>query len=301
MSKGSARPGWAEQGEALLAPALPSLSLGALWALQEGLAALKEAQDLPALEEDFAVARPLGALWARLEARAREVEAALLAARAALEAQLRTGALPPDAFRSTFEQLGFEELPGRASTPADDFLDGLFGISRLSTAEERGAFAQVNLSSRARRISELLALTRPGAQDVLFDLGSGSGKVALTVAASTQAQVVGVELGPSYVEWARACAARLALHNARFVCEDARTTALEAGTVFYLFHPFWGAAAQEVAGRLAGLARRKRLTVYAQGPDYGFGEHFLAHVASGAFQLQERRGEFGEVFILRSA
>lgn len=299
----ASKPGWVEEGLALLAPAdLGAETLGSLWALGEQLAHLKDSVDPPLLEQDFLAGPERRLLWADLQTRRLQVHEHLAKARQRVEQAVSSGQLSKEGFRKSWELLGFEEHASRASTAADDYLEGLWAMDRLSIGEDRPAFGLVNLASRAARISLFLSRINPTEDDVLFDLGSGSGKFALTVAASSAATVVGVELGASYVVASQVAALTFRLNNVRFVCGAVQETDLSSGTVFYLFHPFWGDVARQVASQLAALARQKDITVYAQGPASGFGEHFDAHAgAGGAFQLTERFGLYNEGFVLRSS
>ncbi|MBL8951064.1 MAG: methyltransferase domain-containing protein [Myxococcaceae bacterium] len=242
------------------------------------------------LELDLAAHGDLPQLWADLTSRVVTVAAAVAEARGHIVARMREGKLGPRAFRATWEQLGFAENATRASTPADDWLEGLLEVPRLATDHERPDHGQVNLASRAVRIAEFLATLEPGPGDVVYDLGAGCGKFVTTVAASTQARVIGVELGETWVTSSRETAARLGVTNAEHLCADVRDVDLTNGTQFYLYHPFYGSVARDTAQKLAAVAAQKAIAVYLQGPSNGFGEHFERHVRPGAFKAIERRG-----------
>lgn len=150
-------------------------------------------------------------------------------------------------------------------------------------------------------MADFLSVTEPAGDDVGFDLGSGSGKLALTVAASTFTSVRGVEFEPTYASAARRSAQWLGLGNVAFDTADVRDVELSGGSVFYLYYPFHGLVARTVAQRLGALAREKDIAIYLSGPQHDFGEFFLGEVAAGALSLTARRGEFGEVLHLESA
>ena len=295
-------PWWMERVRGLLAPeALGALALGALWQLSERLRVVREGVEPALLALDVAALPEARGVWAAFEAREAQVAGALEAESARTAQAVRSGALGPAAFRAAWEGLGFQPDAQGPGTPADDFLDGVLHAALLTGGEARPELGTLSMASRARSIADFLEATRPGAGDVVFDLGSGVGKVALTVAASTRARVRGVELGASYVAAARASAARLGLCNVDFELGDVRAADLSAGTVFFLYYPFHGAVARQVAQALGALARARPLAVYAAGPALDFGEHFLREVDAGALRLCERRGEFGQVLVLRSA
>lgn len=295
-------PWWLARVAALLAPEeLGALTLGALWRLSEELERVRQAVDLRLLPLDLVQVPAAPAAWAAYQRRSLEVAAALAHAGGQLAGRMRGGHFAALSFRAHWEGLGFVPHADGAGTPADDFLDGAFGVSRLAPDEAPPPLALLNLASRAGAVADFLAVTAPGAGDVVMDLGSGSGKLALTVAASSAAQVRGVELVPAYVAAARRSAYFYGLASATFVEADAREVDLSAGTIFYLYYPFRGAVAEAVCAALGTAAQARPITIYASGPAAGYGEHFLAQVARGALRLDERRGEFGEVMVLRSA
>ena len=296
----AANPWWIARVTALLAPAdVRALDLGALWRLRERLQFVRLNVDPALLGDDLAAVPGSAAAWAAFGRREAQVLAALALAGGRVADRLRSGSLGHAAFRAHWEELGFAPHAEGAGTPADDFLDGMFHVSRLAVDEARAAFAMLNLASRAERVADFLGVTQPQADDVVFDLGSGSGKLALTVAASTAARVRGVELVGAYVDEASRCAAHLGLGNSDFVQADVRELDLSQGTIFYLYYPFHGRVAQAVAQTLGRLGRAGDITIYASGPANDYGEFFLAEVEQGALRLVERRGEFGEVMVLR--
>ncbi|HEY0093250.1 MAG TPA: class I SAM-dependent methyltransferase [Archangium sp.] len=297
-----AAPWWVARAELLLASKeARTLDLGALWELFERFSFVRENVEPELLLLDVRARPELQGLWEAMEARAGSVTEALDAAGADVARELRTGALAPAHFRERWEGLGFTEAEGRASTAADDWLEGLLRISRITTGLNRPPFGQVNLASRAQRISDFLSITRPGQHDTIYDLGCGNGKFAITVAASSSARVKGVEYGQDYVESARRNGERFALPNLEFIHSDVRDVDLSDGTAFYLFFPFWGEVAHAVARMLGAVARARNITVYASGPRQDYGEHFLEQVSQGALCLAPHRQDFADVMVLRSA
>ncbi|QRK04696.1 class I SAM-dependent methyltransferase [Archangium violaceum] len=297
-----AAPWWVERAEILLASKdVRTLDLGALWELFERFSFVQENVEPDLLLLDVRARPELQALWDALEVSARSVTEALDAAGDDVARQLRTGDLAPARFRERWEGLGFTEAAGRASTAADDWLEGLLRISRITTGQSRPPFGQVNMASRAQRISDFLSITSPGQHDTIYDLGCGNGKFAITVAASCSARVKGVEYGQTYVESARRTGERFGLPNLEFIHSDVRDVDLSDGTAFYLYFPFWGEVAHAVARMLGHVARDRDITVYASGPRHDYGEHFLEQVTQGALCLAPQRQDFADVMVLRSA
>jgi SAM-dependent methyltransferase len=103
--------------------------------------------------------------------------------------------------------------------------------------------------------------------DVVVDLGSGMGKVAILASLLTGAAARGVEVQPELVAKARAAAERAGAARVTFEHGDAREAYIDDGTVFFLYAPFRGPVMAEVLGRLHALAQRKPIVVAALGVD----------------------------------
>lgn len=121
----------------------------------------------------------------------------------------------------------------------DAFSERLLGINEVPGATQSRSLEMIKYqASPLASILEVVAELGPG--DVLFDLGSGLGKVPMFATWLTPARAVGIELEPAYVECARARARALSLQRVRFECVDAREADYSEGTVFYFFFPFEG-------------------------------------------------------------
>ncbi|HEV2621328.1 MAG TPA: class I SAM-dependent methyltransferase [Frateuria sp.] len=149
----------------------------------------------------------------------------------------------------------------------DTLVSGVLQIEapqgRLAGLSQEMVFYQ---PTPARHIFDLLARTGLGADDVLIDLGSGLGQVALIAGICSGARCIGIEWEASYVQSARRCAQALQLDRVGFVQGDARTADLSAGTVFYLYTPFKGAMLREVLDRLEAEASIRELRICTLGP-----------------------------------
>jgi SAM-dependent methyltransferase len=183
---------------------------------------------------------------------------------------------PPDALLGWVHSLDMDVADGTANRisydfPGYNFLDDL--ISGVLQFEDPGS-DQISKDPElvfyqptpARHIFHLIRLAALTASDVLFDLGSGLGHVALLAAICTPARSVGIELEAAYVERARQCAQTLNLDNVTFIHQDARAADFSAGTVFYLYTPFLGSILSAVLTRLRHEAATRRLCIYAYGP-----------------------------------
>jgi hypothetical protein len=118
----------------------------------------------------------------------------------------------------------------------------------------------------ARHIFDLIGRTALTERDVLVDLGSGLGHVALLASICTSARSIGIELEPAYIDCARQSAQDLNLNNVMFIEQDARTADLSTGTVFYLYTPFSGTILRAVLDSLEREAASRQIRICTFGP-----------------------------------
>lgn len=139
-----------------------------------------------------------------------------------------------------------EPVPAPATQPADEMV-----------------YYEPTPASVVLELVDRLALQ---ADDVFYDLGSGLGQVTMLVHLLSGVQARGVEIEPLYCTYARRAATALGLHGVEFIGADARHTPLAAGTVFYLYTPFYGEILRSVLERLHKLARQRPIRIAAHGP-----------------------------------
>ena len=118
----------------------------------------------------------------------------------------------------------------------------------------------------ARHIFDLIGRTALTECDVLVDLGSGLGHVALLASICTSARTIGIELESAYIDCARQSALGLNLNNVTFIEQDARTADLSVGTVFYLYTPFSGTILRAVLDSLRREAASRQIRICTFGP-----------------------------------
>jgi len=85
-------------------------------------------------------------------------------------------------------------------------------------------------------VERMLELARVGKDDVVYDLGSGDGRIPIVAAHRYGARGVGIEINPVWVRDARAAAERLGVTDrVSFRIEDLFTTDLREATVVTLY------------------------------------------------------------------
>jgi SAM-dependent methyltransferase len=88
----------------------------------------------------------------------------------------------------------------------------------------------------APMVEAMLELARVKHDDVVYDLGSGDGRIVIAAAKKYGARGVGVEIDPSLVKTARQNAAAAGVANrVRFVTQDLFTTDLSKASVVTLY------------------------------------------------------------------
>jgi hypothetical protein len=206
-------------------------------------------------------------IYQRAVALSARLEAANFELYRAIRAEIRRGAGPDILLRWARES-------GLVHGEGYDYLDELIvGILRFDERDEPGAgvnppgpemvFYQ---PTPARHIFDLIGRTMLTERDVLLDLGSGLGHVALLASICTSARCFGIEVERAYIDCARQSAHGLNLNNVTFIEQDARSADFSAGTVFYLYTPFTGTILRAVLDSLRREAASRPIRICTFGP-----------------------------------
>lgn len=91
-----------------------------------------------------------------------------------------------------------------------------------------------------RTIRRVIRFINPSSNDVVYDIGAGKGRVICEFARLRIRKAVGVELNESLCNVARQNAERLRKRRApiEIRCEDATSSDMSDGTLFFMFLPF---------------------------------------------------------------
>ena len=203
-----------------------------------------------------------------LQARAVRLTAQLDAADARLfsrlRSRLRAGRFSRHGLLRGLRRHAAQRDATRHHSPLDVLLAGLFDAGELPDelphAPEMVAYQPAPGSVILRLLDELHAA------DVVYDLGSGLGRVVLAVALLTAARAKGVEFQPAFCAYASQVAEQLNASRAEFVALDARDAHLHDGTVFFLYTPFRGALLRVVLDKLRAVATGHAIRVCTFGP-----------------------------------
>lgn len=222
------------------------------------LSYLGEREGLP--EEVRALEGEAAALCQRLEALNQGVVQAL-------RDRIRSGRYTAESLR-----LALVRHAGPPGKPGSyDVLDQLVGglLDAGPVAEERAVREPEMVFFQATPARAILELVERGAlrpDDVVYDLGSGLGRVVVLVALLSGSRAKGVELEPAYCEYAARCVRALDVPRVELIHGDARDVPLSDGTVFFLYTPFRGALLRQVLERLRQVASERPIRVCTYGP-----------------------------------
>jgi hypothetical protein len=190
-----------------------------------------------------------------------------------LRADIRTGRRTGTAFKNLIDEyVGHDSSGSRQQEEIgydslDEFINGLLRVQAVPIETKAREPEMVSYQQTpARIIFELVEKAHLTEEDVFYDLGSGLGQVPILVHLLAGATTKGIEFEPVYCDYARECAADLNLSDVEFINADARTADYSAGTVFFMYTPFWGSMLQEVLAKLRRESHRRRIRLFTYGP-----------------------------------
>lgn len=173
---------------------------------------------------------------------------------APITAAIRDGTFTPDDWHRALDTLPANEH--------DAYTERMLGVAHTPRAEvERGEQMVHFVASQLGEILDFVPHLAEG--DVVYDVGCGTGKVALLAAWLTDATIRGVELDPAYVAVAARARDTLGL-EASFVAADARALDYADLTVLYLYEPFRGAVMAEFLERIDARRRQTPLRIFSK-------------------------------------
>ena len=110
----------------------------------------------------------------------------------------------------------------------------LLACVTTSTAQQRPEVPYVPTDDRV--VAEMLSVANVGKDDVLYDLGSGDGRIVITAAKKFGTRGVGVDIDPERVKEANENAVKAGVSDrVRFLTQDLFETDISQATVVTLF------------------------------------------------------------------
>lgn len=117
-------------------------------------------------------------------------------------------------------------------------------------------------------IYRIIKVLNPQPEDVVYDIGSGKGRILCVMSRRNVRKCVGIELFDELCAAARVNAEKVRGRRApiEIRCEDAATADISDGTIYFLFNPFGKETMQEMLSNiersLAENPRRVRVVYY---------------------------------------
>ncbi len=149
----------------------------------------------------------------------------------------------------------------------DELVDGILGVTVVPLSTRQLEPEMVYLQpTPVRLVLEMIKRAAICQDDVLFDVGSGLGQVAILVALLTGARAVGIEIEPAYCGCAQESARRVNAERVEFLNMDARQADCTAATVYYLYTPFQGRILTQFLDIMHAQAEKHPIRVCTYGP-----------------------------------
>jgi protein-L-isoaspartate O-methyltransferase len=177
---------------------------------------------------------------------------------AAVRAAIVDGDLPPERFRAALQAVPRGER--------EAWVDLVLGLAEpLPDGSDLPRGSAPNLPCAVDAVLHALDLAEVSAHDVLVDVGSGDGRVALLARLATGAAAIGVEIQAHLAEASRALVAALRVPHVSIVHGDATELArdLAPASVFFLYCPFSGAPLERLIDAIEPIARTKTVRICA--------------------------------------
>ena len=113
---------------------------------------------------------------------------------------------------------------------------GVIGVAALATRAPAQTRLAPFVATPSDVVDRMLRLASVGPRDIVYDLGSGDGRIVIAAAKSFGARGVGIDIDAALVEQARANAAAAGVADrVIFRLEDAMTTDVSDATVVTLY------------------------------------------------------------------
>ncbi len=192
-------------------------------------------------------------------------------------------------FKSTLQQLIAHDK-FHDTTHADHFLDTFLQLPSVGRLELSDRESQPYIPLPARNIIDLIDSVGISANDTFLDLGSGLGRVLLTVHLLTNASCIGLELNPTLVDLASESTKRLGIQNVTTLMQDISDADYRDATVVFAYAPCFGRAWRQCTDSLTRAARHRSFSVVTLGPVEPNlrDSRYFEDVSANGFQIYRR-------------
>jgi hypothetical protein len=245
-----------EQLAAVLHPDAPNTASAYTFAARCELADLLEAAQLAPLS---------AAHGARAQALQGQIELADERFFARVRSRIAARRFTPGGLAESLRRYAESSADPRRYDALDVLLSGVLDAGELPVEHVAREAEMIAYQPTPGRVV-LSLLPHIQADDVVYDLGAGLGRVVLVAALLRGVRARGVEIEPAFCAYADCVARALRIERVDFVVGDAREVPLDDGTLFFMYSPFRGELLGRVMSRLRGLATRTALRICSLGP-----------------------------------
>lgn len=155
----------------------------------------------------------------------------------------------------------------------DDYLDSLIGIQPKKDKledyhdyqTEFGVEQFIYEGTPYSMIREFLSFLKPSKKDIIYDLGSGYGRIVFYGALATPAFYKGIEIIPERIIACDEIKEKIKISNAEFICSNVLDARYEDGSIFFLFNPFYLETLEKVGEKLKNIAKSDQIKVVSWG------------------------------------
>ena len=189
-----------------------------------------------------------------------------------LREQIRGGHTPPAELRRaldpytdyTPQQKGLAHL---GPDTLDALLDNILAFAYSPHINEFPSADMIPYHpTPARAVLDMIDNADLKSDDVVYDFGSGLGRVVILTHLLGGVKARGVEIDPELDQSARECALKLGLTGVEFINADVRDVDCAEGTFFFMYTPFTGESLQAVLDKLQREAQRRPIKICTHGP-----------------------------------
>jgi SAM-dependent methyltransferase len=114
-------------------------------------------------------------------------------------------------------------------------------------------------------IRHIIHMTEPKLNDVIYDLGSGYGRLIIYGSVVSDALFKGIEIVPNRVDVAEKVRSLLKLENSVFIEGNAKEKDFSDGDIFFLFNPFTASTLECIGKKMANIAKAKKVIISTWG------------------------------------
>ena len=117
------------------------------------------------------------------------------------------------------------------------------------------------VQTQYRYIRDFIRMISPKETDIVYDLGSGFGRVGYWGALTSPARFKGIELIEPRVEECNRVKQRIGAHNLEYIAGNVLDTDYSDGNIFFMYYPFCEETDRKVMQKLRAFSEQRPITL----------------------------------------